>query len=377
MEVKQIYEIVNSIAEQSLGMKGLTATDTSFVSVGAEVLSSDKNKDAWYNVLIDRIGRTVMSIRAYTANGAELKREPIEWGMVLQKLAFPLPKASKNDSWNGNGIANADPFEKFALTPKQKLFATISTWEVDATIPDVQLKTAFTSPDAMGAFIDGIFTSVYNSLEVSYENTANLCRANFIARKSKAENTNAYVNLLDLYNTETNADLTVAKCMYDVDFLKYCAMTISLYNTRMATMSKLFNDEDLERHTPKDMQIVNVLADFASRMNVYLQSDTYHNDLVKLPNYTEVPYWQGSGETYAFADTSKVLVNYDGKNDIEVSGVVAVIYDRDAMGVTIDNKRSRSIYNPREEYTNYFYKADMGYYNDMSENGIVFYIAEV
>ena len=376
MEVKQIYEVVNSIAEQALGLTELTPTDTSFVSVGNEVLKSDTNKDAWYNVLIDRIGRTVMSMRAYTANGAELKREPIEWGVVMQKLSIPLPKAKNNDSWNGQGTESKNPFEKFVLEPKQKLFYSISTWEVDATIPDVQLKTAFTSPEAMGAFIDGIFTAVYNSLELSYENTANLCRANFIGRKSKSSNTNAYINLLDRYNTETNAGLTVDKCMYDVNFLKYCAMVISLYTTRLATMSTLFNDEDLERHTPKDLQVVNVLADFASRMNVYLQSDTFHNELTKLPNYTEVPYWQGSGADYGFESTSKVNVNYDGETDVEVNGIVALVYDRDAMGVTVDNKRSKSIYNPREEYTNYFYKADMGYYNDMSENGIVFYIAE-
>lgn len=376
MEVKQIYEVVNSIAEQALGLTELTPTDTSFVSVGNEVLKSDTNKDAWYNVLVDRIGRTVMSMRSYSANGAELKREPIEWGVVMQKLAIPLPKAKTNDSWNGQTTEAKNPFEKFILEPKQKLFYSISTWEVDATIPDVQLKTAFTSPEAMGAFIDGIFTAVYNSLELSYENTANLCRANFIGRKSKSSNTNAYINLLDRYNAETNAGLTLATCMYDVNFLKYCAMTISLYTTRLATMSTLFNDDDLERHTPKDLQVVNVLADFASRMNVYLQSDTFHKELTALPNYNEVPYWQGSGDDYAFANTSKISVNYDGENNVEVTGIVALVYDRDAMGVTVDNKRSKSIYNPREEYTNYFYKADMGYYNDMSENGIVFYIAE-
>ena len=377
MEVKQIYEVVNSIAEQSIGLKGLTATDTSFVAVGNAVLSSDGNKDAWYNVLLDRIGKTVMSMRAYTANGAELKSEPIEWGIVMQKLSIPLPKAKKNDSWNGQSVTATNPFEKTLLEPRQKIFYSIATWEVDATIPDVQLKTAFTSPEAMGAFIDGIFTAVYNSLEVSYENTANLCRATFIARKSKSNNTNAFVNLLALYNTETSSTLTAENCLFNADVLKFCSMQINLYTNRLASMSTLFNDEDVERHTPKDAQVVNVLSDFSARMDVYLQSDTFHNELTKLPNYKPVPYWQGSGTSYAFADTSKVIVNYDGTNDVTVNGVIAVIYDREAMGVTVDNKRTKSIYNPREEYTNYFYKADMGYYNDMSENGIVFYIANV
>lgn len=379
-DVKQIYEVVNSIAEQSLGIEGLTATDASFVDVGKAVLSSEENIDAWYKTLIDRIGRTVISMREYKGLGDDLKREPFEYGAILQKLNVKLPTATTNTSWNDADDDATNPYTKTEMTVRQKFFSIISTWEVDGTIPDVQLKTAFTSPQAMGAFIDAIFLAMNNSLELSYQNVANLCRSSFIARKSLSETGNGYINLLSLYNETYGQELTVDTCRVDKDFLRFCTMTISLYVDRMQTMSTLFNDEEYERHTPKDLLVVKVLSEFAKAFDVYLSADTYHNEMVKLPKYSTVPFWQGSGTGFGFDDTSAISVDIDtGESDlttVELSGIVAVLHDFDAMGVTIQNKRTRSIYNPKDEYTNYFAKVDMGYFNDMSENGVVFYIAD-
>ena len=371
--VNQIYTIINSIASQALGKTAVVNTDTSFVNLGTEILSSDKAVDAWFNALIDRIGRTVMAMREYKANNAELKREPIEFGVILQKLAVQMPDAVKNTSWNKQSDAASNPFDKSAMTIKQTLFTDFSTWEVDGTIPDSQLKTAFTSASAMAALIDAIFTAMYNSLELSYENTANLCRANFMAlRKAKG------YNLLSMYNTATNKTLTVNNALTDADFLRYSSMMINLVSNRMAVLSRTFNDGSIDKFTPRDMQIINILADFNARFTSYLQADTFHKELVALPNFKAVPYWQGSGTSWSFEDVSAIKVQPSSSEiPIEMKNVVATIYDRDAMGVTIDNRRTKSIYNPKDEYTNYFMKADMGMYNDLSENGVVFYLEEV
>lgn len=375
--IKQIYTVVNSIAEQSLGMEGLTPTDVSFVSVGQAVLSSDTNMESFYKTLVDRIGKTVVSIKSYSGMGAELKKEGFEFGAILQKLNVKMPTAVKNPSWDSVTDEAFNPFTKSGVTVRQKFFKTISTWEVDGTIPDVQLKTAFTNAQAMAAFIDAIFVAMNNSLEVSYQNTANLCRASFIAKKSKNENGNTFINLLKDYNTATNAGLTVESAMRNTDFLKYAARTINLYVNRLKVMSVLFNDDEYERFTPEDAQVLTVLSDFASCMDFYLQADTYHNNIVALKGYTETPYWQGSGKKFAFEDTSSINVKLEGEEEeTKVSGVVAILYDNEAMGVTVYNRRTKSIYNPKGEYNNYFMKADIGFYNDFSENGIVFYIAE-
>ena len=374
--IEQIYTIVNSIAEQSLGMKGLEATDVSFVSVGNEVLSSDANKDAFYGVLIDRIGKVVFGMRAYNSVNKNLKKNSFEYGAVLQKLYVDIMSATKNTSWNTQSDDASNPFTKSATEVKQKLFSKISTWEFDGTIPDIQLKTSFISVTHIAAYIECIFLAMSNSLELSFENTANLCRASFIARKKVKNNPVTYVNLLHNYNTLTTKSLTVATCMTDIDFLTYASEQITLCVTRMGTYSRLFNDEGYARHTPTDMLNVDILANFETAMNMYLRSNTFHDELLKLPNHVVIPYWQGSGTAYAFDDVSKISVQLDGVESTEVTGVVACLYDKEAIGVTIDNRRTRSIYNPKDEYTNYFGKAEMGFYNDMSENGVGFYIAE-
>ena len=363
------------MAEQSLGMKGLTATNVSFVSVGNEVLSSDANKDAFYGVLLDRVGKVVFGMRAYNSVNKNLKKNTFEYGAVLQKLYVDIMDSTTNTSWKKQSEEASNPFTKSNSSVKQKLFTKISAWEFDCTIPDTQLKTAFLSASNMAAFIECIFTAMNNSLELSFENTANLCRASFIARKKVKNSAVTYVNLLHNYNTMTGKTLTVANCLNDIDFLTYASEQIDLCVKRMGTYSKIFNDEGYARHTPVDMLNVDILANFETAMNMYLRSNTFHEELLKLPNHVVIPYWQGSGTAYAFDDVSKISVQLDGVENTEVTGVVACLYDKEAIGVTIDNRRTRSIYNPKDEYTNYFGKAEMGFYNDMSENGVVFYIA--
>ncbi len=377
MGVRQINMIVNSIVGQALGKTTLVGTDTSFVSLGSEVFSSDANTDAVYKVLIERIGRTVNSVRAYRGDSGNLRRNSFEWGVVLQKLSMPLSNAVKNPSWlDINDNSDGDVLKPAnTIKPTQKLFNKVSTWEHDATIFNRQLRFAFLSPESMGAFIDMIFTAVYNSQEVAFENLDNLCRANLAGN---LVGTSRAINLLNMYNTETNKTLTVNSCLHDSDFLSYASMIISLYTKRMRKMSRTFNDGTMDRHTPRDLQNLAVLADFSERFNFVSRSQAYHDNIIVLPNYVEVPYWQGSGTTWAFEDVSaiKVMVGDDASKEVNQTGIIAVLSDIDTMGTTVQNMSTSTMYNPRRKFTNYFMQADLGYYNDTSENALVFYVAE-
>lgn len=385
MAIKQVNQIVNSIVGQALGRTDLVGTDTSFVSLGDAVFSSDANVESVYKVLLERVGRTVSSIRAYRSRNANMRRNPMEWGAVMQKLSMPLSDAVENPSWlgvdddsDGNVLSPANKQK-----PTQKLFDKIATWEHDATLWNRQLRHAFTNAEAMMAFLNMIFTAAYNSQEVSFENLDNLCRANFIA---ELWNTKRAINLLALYNTQTNKSLTVGTCMHDSDFLIFSAMTIALYSQRMETMSRTFNDGSMDRHTPKDLQNLCVLADFSKALDYSAKSKVYHDEIVSMPMYVEVPFWQGSGKGNESADKDawnfdKVsAINVDRLSDdalnVQAKGIVALLTDYEAMGTTIQNMSTSSMYNPRRKFTNYFMQADLGYYNDLSENGIVFYIAE-
>ena len=379
--VNQIFNIVNDVAKQTFGEKAINVVDTStLVALGDAVLKSDENTENFTNTLVDRIGKTVFSTRAYTTDNAEgMVREPFEYGCILQKIYVDLPDAKENNSWEigkGNYTPTFAPVIKPTL--KQKLFNKQTTWEIDVTIPDFMLRTAFTSATEMAVLIDAIFTSMENMMQIALENNKNLTRANFIASKLHSNKPCGAINLLHLYNTLTSQTLTVDACMRDLGFLKWSTQQINLWAKRLSKMSTLFNDEGYKRFTPQSDLIVNVLQDYDSAINSYLQSDTYHNEMTKIASsYSTVPYWQGSGLNYTFEDTSKIDVKIDETTTITESGIIAVIYDRDAMGVTITERRGTTQRNNKDEYTDYFNKATYGYFNDLSENGIVFYVKAV
>ena len=376
--VNQIFNIVNDVAKQTFGEKAISVVDTStLVALGDAVLKSDENTENFTNTLVDRIGKTVFSTRAYTTDNAEgMVREPFEYGCILQKIYVDLPDAKENNSWEigkGNYTPTFAPVIKPTL--KQKLFNKQTTWEIDVTIPDFMLRTAFTSATEMAVLIDAIFTSMENMMQIALENNKNLTRANFIASKLHSNKPCGAINLLHLYNTLTSQTLTVDACMRDLGFLKWSTQQINLWAKRISKMSTLFNNEGYKRFTPQSDLIVNVLQDYDSAINSYLQSDTYHNEMTKIASsYSTVPYWQGSGLNYTFADTSKIDVKIDETTTVTESGIIALIYDRDAMGVTITERRGTTERNNKDEYTDYFNKATYGYFNDLSENGIVFYV---
>lgn len=376
--INQVYELVNNVAMQSLGSEAVSVVDvSSLVALGDQVLSSDKNTDAFLGALVDRIGKTVFSVRNYSATYPDVVKHPFEFGCIVQKIYVDLPESKANNSWE-IGKKEYVPTYAPVIKPsvKQKLFNNINTWEIDVTIPDSILKTAFTNATEMAVLIDAIFTAVDNKMETDLENMVDLTRASFIARKISGGKTCGAINLLHEYNTETNAGLTVDNCLRNPEFLKWSSMQISLWLGRMRRMSTLFNEEGYKRHTPNSDLVFTVLENYASATASFLESDTYHKELVELPRYNTVPYWQGSGTDYSFDSVSQINVKLTADGDATVcNGVIAVAYDYEALGVTINNQRETSERNNKDEYTNYYKKANMGYFNDMSENGIVFYIA--
>lgn len=377
--IKQIYSILNDVAKQTFGTSAIDVVDTSsFVSLGNTVLKSDVDTENFLNKLTDRIAKTVYSVRNYSGANKTMLRENFEYGAIVQKIHVAMPDAKQNNAWE-IGTEGYTPTYAPVIKPvvSQKLFNKIATWEVDVTIPDFMLKTAFMNETSMATFIDAIFTAMNNAMQICHDNNANLIRANFIGNIVHKNKSTQAINLLHEYNTLTNAKLTVDNCMRDMDFLKYATMQINLWTKRMSVMSTLFNDEGNTKFTDRDNLVIDVLQDFASATATFLEADTYHKELVALPMYNEVAYWQGSGESFDFADTSKINVKIDETNTVEKNGIIAVAYDYLAIGTTINQPRTTTERNNKDEYTNYYNKANIGCFNDLGENGIVFYIAEV
>lgn len=377
-QANQVYTILNNISQEMFGSKAITVTDTSgVVALGNLVMSSETNKDAFFKVLVDRIGRTIFSMRRYEEMDENVVKHAFDFGLILQKIYVALPKTQENTSWM---IGNDDYVPEYAPVIKadvrQKLFESLNVFDIDVTIPDNILKTAFVDAAGMGTMISAVFMAVENMLTVSAEALINITRASFIGRKLLAANPCGAINLLAGYNAMFGTTLTAAKALTDAAFLKYASMQISLWTRRMRKMSTLFNDEGYERHTPTSDLVLTVLDEFAAATASYLEADTYHRELVALPRYNSVAYWQASGTSFAFDDTSKVSVQLDATNTVTQSGVLAVAYDYQALGAMIDRQYSETERNNRAQYTNYYNKVERGMFNDMSENGIVFYIAD-
>lgn len=377
--VNQIHLMVNDAAKESLGDKAIAVKDTgTLVSLGEQVFDSSKDKEAFYKTLTNRIGRTVIAIRQFEIANRSVMRDEMEWGVIYQKISYKLRNAVENPSWNTT--TQADPFDVEPQTEVvQKLFSVMGTYSYEDSIPDYQLYTAFSGESQMGAFISGIYTNMYNALKLAEANTANLAVNTYMAGALKSAKPTMARNLLSEYNAKYTKTLTVEAALVDIDFLKFASKEINDTVKEMQAPSSIFNAEGVPRQTTKDKMVVEVLGKFASATASYLQADTYHKELVELPRYEEVAYWQAPGTSYAFADVSAIDVQHakiaDGA-EVKQSGIIAFVHDYDAVASVIYRRRSNSIYNPRAERFNIFEKADKGYAVDLSENGVVFYLAE-
>ena len=395
MNITQVNTIVNSVVNQMNGTADVAATDlTGVVQLGTELLAPENRNrlDNFMNTLVDRIGKTIISTRTYPGVDSGIISDSFEFGAILQKIYVAPQEAEKSDVWALTEGESVDPFVITKPVVKQWLFDGIDTWQVPITIPTEQVKSAFTSAEAMAAFIDGIFTTIENSISLHLEAIANMAYANFIGEKLAdawgytkgsssapvvvpAHNAGQVINLLAVYNAMTGTTLTAGNALRNREFLKFASKTINLTIKRLSKMSTLFNTADYQRHTPADMVRVSMLSDFATSCAFYLESDTFHNDIVKLPNYREVQYWQGSGD-YSFSDTSHIEITTAGGKVVNQSGIVCLVNDIEAIALTHTNRTSESIYNPKGKYTNYFNNIDIAYLNDLTENGVVFIVAD-
>lgn len=390
MTAEQIYSLINDVAGDSLGANAVTVRSTAdLVSLGDMIVSSTDNTNQFMTQLIDRIGKVYIKYRRYVADtNKSIIKTPLEFGIILQKIQTgDLADAVSDPGW---ATSNTKMYyeDEDSTDVEQKLFSKLATWAVkEKVVYDHQLRSAFLKEADMASFINLIYNDMYNAMEVHLEETGRLAIATGIAQCLKSSNTNVKRNLLAEYKV-INPDTTItsANCIYDVDFLRFATREINLATKRMQKMSTIFNPSKKARFTPSEALSVSIIADFSTSADSYLMSDTYHNELVALPRYESVSFWQGSGTNFAFADTSKISIT-DEKQEAEQgeeespenttqSGILAYIHDKDAVGMMINRIRTKTLYDPMNERTHISHRADIGYYVDPTENAVVFYVAD-
>lgn len=394
MEVNQIYTLMNSVSSEVLGRTDIVHEDlTGIVDMGTEVFNANA-VDNYVKSLVNHIGKVVFVNRPYSGKVPSVLMDSWEFGSVLEKISADIPEAHENKSWeltDGTEYSQ-DVFHKPKVSAK--FFNSRVTFEVPVSITERQVKESFSNATQLNGFISMIHAAVEKSMTIKADALIMRTINNMIAETLNADgekftpeagstvdystaSTVRCVNLLKLYNDSVKpaTALTAANAITDPEFIRFASYTMGLYADRMQSISTLFNVGRKERFTPKDMLHVVLLSDFAKAAQTYLYSDTYNKEQVLLPNAETVPYWQGSGTGYAFADNSNINVNSSSGANVNVSGVVGVMFDRDALGVSNLDRRVTTNYNAKAEFFNNYYKFDCGYFNDTNENFVVFFVA--
>ena len=380
MEVKQIYEILNTITAEVLGKSDLVQEDLSnIVDVGREIINADK-VDSYVNKLVHHIGKVEFNNQKYKGKAPSVLMDKWEYGAILQRIDSELPEAFENSTWNLVHGESYDPNIFYQPKVSSKFFDNKITFEVPISFAERQVKGSFSNATQMNGFLSMLTTSVENSLTIKLDELIMRTINNYIGNVLLNGNPNTSVNLLAEYNNRFNDDLTVARALLNPNFLRFANFLINSYIDRLTRISSLFNIGGKERFTNKENAILILLTDFVNASNVFLQADVIHNEYTALKNFDTVPYWQGCGTNYSFDDISSinVLVNdgSDTPKEVRQTGIIGVLFDRRALGVTNLDRRVTTNYNPKAEFYTNFYKVDCGYFNDLNQNFIVFYMED-
>lgn len=390
MKVSQLHALINTVTVEVLGKGAIVKEDLSnVVSIGKALANADQ-LDNYVKKLVNHIGKVIFVNRLYAGNVPSVLMDSWEFGSILEKISVDLPDAEMSASWDLTDRASYDPNVFYQPKVSAKFFNNRVTFEIPMSFTEIQVKESFSNAEQLNGFVSMLTTAIENSMTVKIDALIMRTIANFMGETVVNDLNTAVagapivinptgsgvraVNLLKLYNEGVAVKLTKENAIKNPDFIRFATYQISLYADRMTKISTLFNIEKRERFTPESDRHVVLLSDFSKASETFLASITFNPDRVALPEHESVPFWQGSGAQYLFADTSKIDVKTSGGNDVSINGILGVIFDRNALGVTNLDRRVTTNYNPKAEFYTNFYKFDAGYFNDLSENFVMFFV---
>lgn len=386
MKVEQIYEIINTITAEQLGDSVVVNEDLSNLVDLGQQFTDTVGLDNFVRSLVDHVGKVVFVDRVYGGRAPSVLVDGWEYGSILEKISVSIPEAQENEIWDLQDGESYDPYVFKKPNVTAKFFNDRITFDIQLSITTKQVKSAFDNVGQMNAFMSMLYTSVANSATVKTDALIMRAINNMIGETLYAEfPSGTYtgvsgvraVNLLKLYNdTVAEAEaLTAGEFIRTPEAIRFAVKTFKNYIDRIKVMSTLFNMGGQERFTPDDRLHLIMLSEFANAADIYLQSDTFNEQYTALPSAERTVYWQGSGIDYGFSSTSAIKIQTSAGHTIDVSGVLAVMFDRDALGVANVDRFVTSAYNAKGDFTNNFYHFTQGMWNDGNENFIVFYAA--
>ena len=380
MNVEQVYTLVNTAVREAIGDSTLVARDLSnVVDVGTSVFNGNA-VDAYVKSLVNHIGKVIFVNRKYSGSIPSVLRNGWEFGSVVEKIRAELPDAQANPSWALTNGTSYDPNVFLEPEVHAKFFNSKVTFELQLSVAEMQVKQSFSNATQLGAFVSMLYNEIDKKMTIAIDqlimSTIDLGIGATMDDESAGQNTTGTkaVNLLYEYNQKFGTSLTAADALTTPEFLKFATYMIGLVSDRMTKISKLFNIEGNARFTPEDRRQLVLLSDFAKAIGPYSLAPAYNEQYLKLPEADTVPFWQGSGTAYGWSSISAIDISHGG-NTYQYSGILGVVFDRDAFAVCNEDRRVTTQYNAKGEFWNNFYKFDCSYFADLGENIVVFYVA--
>lgn len=386
MKVSQVYSIVNSIQSQLFGETAVAVTDTTGLRALGEQISASNLYDKFVGTLVDRIGKTIVRTLDTKVEFPGLMRNEFEFGAMLQKINFDIPAADENAAWNiADPNFTPDQFDVTLPVTKVIYFKGTSTWRVRCTVPDEPLlNSAFTSAQEMLAFINGITDSMEKSM-IEKINAVSLSAISAMIAEKADLSSASYINLLDIYNNLTTpaGTMTAAEALQSPEFLRWASAQIDLVISYMDTPSVLYNEafpdgSKIARRTTRDNMHIWLHSQYAQAAKSFMEADTFNRELVTLPYYKEIKLYQGSGTTPIPAASSAMQINVkvESGDTVKCDYVIGCFADREAIGIGKYQVKTASDRNNIDGYTNYASMANIMHYIDLSENVVVFALAD-
>lgn len=384
MKINQVATILNEINKTFVGEEDFPeiAEDLSnIVDVGQQLIAGSNDLTNFFEQygkkLIDKVGRVVIVDRTYRSTAPDIERDSWEYGSIMEKIRVSVDELADDTTWSLTKGDTPEQFEYNPATLSAKYFNDYDVFMTSISIPEKTLRSAFNSASDMNRLISAITNRIEMKLTISKDNLIRRTINNLIAEKIAAEK---QINLLALYNETVTTPITADKALYDKDFLRFAIFQIFKYKKMLNGASVLFGDEEYVNFTPDDRMKMVLLDIFTKSAEVFMESDTYHNDLVSLgSNYQTVPFWQAAGTSTEFPFETLSKINVKTASDgtvVSTSGIIGVIFDVDAAAVCMEDLEVTSSYAANGRFINYFHYVNARYMNDLAENVIVFTIED-
>ena len=378
MQTQQIYNLVNSVNQQSEGKIDITVTDTaSLVSLGDAVLSGN-NTEPFLNSLCQLIYRDIIEGRAYKSPLRSLMKGSAQWGAIVRKISVDMPELVEEKAVplaDGPGL---DQYQIKLPKAHQHLYVSRTPYSAFVTIQRAWLKEAFRNEEGMEQFIAMIFLKIQNRLELSIENLTKMAVANYIGLAKESQT----FNLVTLYNAEVSEDMAVAsglQALHNPAFMRWAVGFIKEVMSNIASMSTLYNYDGEERFTPYRDQHLMMLSRFKTQLETTALYGAFNEEYINIVKKEIVPHWQGSGtEAMKFDKQSAINVKVrtpgsDTTTQAQVANVVAVLFDDEAVGAYRQiNEVATTPLNARGLYTNTWFHEQQMWFNATDENLVVF-----